>query len=148
MKSVKAILAVIVAIAIIVIVGAWVIAIKHSDKIKTPTPANTTSSKQSSSQSTSNSSSATTNPSNANTVSIIGFAFVQANITVKKGTMVTWTNNDTTAHTVTETDSQDGPNSQDLNQGQTYSFTYNTAGTFKYHCSIHSSMTGSVTVTE
>lgn len=86
--------------------------------------------------------------SNTNSVSINNFKFSPADITVKKGTTVTWTNNDSVGHTVTETDGKDGPKSSDLNQGQTYSFTYNTVGTFKYICSIHPNMTGSVTVTE
>ena len=86
--------------------------------------------------------------SQTNSVTISNFAFSPAAITVKKGTAVTWTNKDSTTHTVTENDSQDGPKSGELNQGQSYTFTYNTAGTFKYHCSIHPDMTGSVTVTE
>jgi len=81
-------------------------------------------------------------------VSIDNFAFNPASITVKKGTTVTWTNMDTAAHTVTETDSQDGPKSDNLAKGASYTFTFNTAGTFKYHCAIHPSMTGTVTVTE
>jgi plastocyanin len=75
-------------------------------------------------------------------------AFSPADITVKKGTTVTWTNQDSVAHTVVETDGQDGPKSNDLNNGQSYTFTYNTVGAFKYHCSIHPMMTGTVTVTE
>jgi plastocyanin len=81
-------------------------------------------------------------------VDIQDFAFGPATIKVEKGTTVTWTNQDSTAHTVTETDGKDGPKSNNLNKGQSYSFTYNTVGTFKYDCSIHPNMTGSVTVTE
>lgn len=84
----------------------------------------------------------------ANQVTISNFAFKPANITVKKGTKVTWTNQDSTAHTVTETDGKAGPNSTALSNGQSYSFTYAQAGTFSYHCSIHPEMTGSVTVTD
>jgi len=76
------------------------------------------------------------------------FAFNPASLTVKKSTSVTWTNQDSSNHTVTETDGQTGPGSGSLGQGQTYSFTFNTAGTFHYKCSIHPSMTGTVTVTE
>lgn len=88
-----------------------------------------------------------TNPVQTNTVTIKDMAFSPANITVKKGTTVTWTNQDSTSHTVTETDGKTGPNSQPLDQGQSFTFTYNQTGTFNYHCSIHSEMTGSVTVT-
>jgi plastocyanin len=83
-----------------------------------------------------------------NSVAIEGFAFSPANITVKKGTAVTWTNKDSVAHTVTESDALLGPNSNDIDNGKSYSFTYTQAGTFTYHCAIHPSMTGTVTVTD
>jgi len=84
----------------------------------------------------------------ADKVVVADFAFSPSDITIKKGTTVTWTNQDSTAHTVTETDGKDGPKSSDLGRGQSYSFTYGAVGTFKYHCSIHPDMTGTVTVTE
>lgn len=84
----------------------------------------------------------------ANAVSIVNMSFSPAALTVAKGTTVTWTNNDTVGHTVTETDGQTGPASATVAPGKTYSFTFATAGTFKYHCSIHPTMTGTVVVTE
>jgi plastocyanin len=81
-------------------------------------------------------------------VKIDNFSFSPATITVKKGTKVTWTNNDSTTHTVFETDGKTGPKSDRLNQGDSYSFTYDTAGTFKYICGIHPDMKGTVVVTE
>jgi plastocyanin len=95
-----------------------------------------------------NSTSPSASPVAASSVTIQDFAFSPSAITVKKGATVTWTNKDSAAHTVTETDSQDGPKSGDLESGKSYSFTFNTVGTFHYHCSIHPSMTGTVTVTE
>lgn len=92
--------------------------------------------------------SASSTPEATNSVSIANFAFSPAAITVKKGVTVTWTNNDSTTHTVTEMDNLEGPNSGNVAPGKTYTFTYNTTGTFKYRCSIHPSMTGAVTVTE
>jgi len=80
-------------------------------------------------------------------VSIENFAFSPAKITVKKGTTVTWTNNDSTAHTVTGDDNS-AIDSGTLNKGDTYTFKFDAAGTFAYHCAFHSSMTASVTVTE
>jgi amicyanin len=80
-----------------------------------------------------------------NSVTIENFAFNPATITVKKGTTVTWTNKDSAAHTVT-TDSGSGPTSQLLNQGDSYTFTFNTAGTFNYHCQPHPNMKGTVIV--
>jgi len=87
-------------------------------------------------------------PTATNTVTIKDFAFSPSDITVKVGTTVTWTNQDSAAHTATETDGKTGPDSGTLDQGKTYSFTYSTPGTYSYHCNFHSSMTGTVTVTE
>jgi plastocyanin len=95
-----------------------------------------------------NSTSPSATPVTASSVTIQDFAFGPSAVTVKKGTTVTWTNKDSAAHTVTETDGKDGPKSGTLETGKSYSFTYNTVGTFSYHCSIHPSMTGTVTVTE
>jgi plastocyanin len=81
----------------------------------------------------------------ASSVTIHNFAFSPASVTVAPGTTVTWTNNDSTAHTVTA-DSGNGPKSGQLQQGQTYSFTFSQAGTYAYHCSIHPEMKATVTV--
>ncbi|MGH7241776.1 MAG: cupredoxin domain-containing protein [Candidatus Saccharimonadales bacterium] len=80
-------------------------------------------------------------------VTIKDMAFSPANIGVKVGDTVTWTNNDSVAHTVTETDGQTGPKSEDIEPGKSFVYTFDKAGTYKYDCSIHPSMTGSVTVT-
>ena len=79
-------------------------------------------------------------------VSIQGFSFSQKSINVKKGDTVVWTNKDSAPHTVTG--GNGGPASGALNDGGTYLFTFNSAGTFDYHCAIHPSMTGSVVVTQ
>jgi plastocyanin len=77
-------------------------------------------------------------------VSIAGFAFSPANLEVKAGTEVTWTNDDSTQHTVT---ADDGAfSSPGIDPGKSYSFTFQKAGTYKYHCSIHPSMVGQVVV--
>ncbi len=77
-------------------------------------------------------------------VTIQNFAFTPQNLTVKAGTVVTWTNQDGAPHTVTGDNG--GPDSQHLSQGQSYSFRFDTAGTFPYHCAVHPNMKGSVTV--
>lgn len=79
-------------------------------------------------------------------VAIQNMAYSPANITVPAGTTVTWINRDTVPHTVTR-DGVEGPLSGTLQPGQTFSFTYNRAGTFTYHCLIHPNMQGTVTVT-
>jgi plastocyanin len=78
----------------------------------------------------------------ANAVSVAGFAFEPAELTVSVGTTVTWTNNDPTAHTVTG----DGYDIGTLEPGATGTRTFDTAGTFDYLCAIHPSMQGSVVV--
>jgi plastocyanin len=137
----------IIVIALVVLVAGGIVLANRGSKNNATTNSETnktTSTTPSNNQSASNSSESQV----TNKVTISNFSFSPADITVKKGATVTWTNQDSTAHTVMETDGKDGPKSQDLNQGQTYSFTYNTVGTFAYHCSVHPSMTGTVTVTE
>jgi plastocyanin len=81
-----------------------------------------------------------------NAVTISGFAFSPASITVPAGTKVTWTNQDSATHTITADDGKTF-DSGNVATGGTYSFTFTTAGTFAYHCAIHSSMKATVIVT-
>jgi plastocyanin len=80
----------------------------------------------------------------ASAVTIQNFAFNPPTLSVAVGTEVTWTNQDSTAHTVTF-DSGGGA-SNNLAQSATYKQTFSSAGSFTYHCSIHPNMTGTVTV--
>ncbi len=57
---------------------------------------------------------------------------------------VTWVNNDSVPHTVTAADGSF--NSGNLAAGASYSYTFTTAGTFKYSCNYHAWMTGTVIV--
>lgn len=77
-------------------------------------------------------------------VSIEGFAFAPEEITIAPGGSVTWTNRDPADHTVTA----DGGafDSGPFGEGATFTETFEEPGTFSYHCQIHPSMTGSVTV--
>jgi plastocyanin len=80
----------------------------------------------------------------ANAATIKGFSFQPDDLKVKVGAKVTWTNDDTVAHTVTaDTNSFASGN---LQQGGSFSFTFTRPGTYAYHCSIHPSMHGSVVV--
>ena len=135
---------VIAIIAVLVIASGGYALMKNSDDNSNKTP-NQTAMKD---MSDSAASSEETKPVATDVVKISDFAFSPANITVKKGDTVTWTNEDNVAHTVTESDDRDGPKSDDLQKGDTYTFTFNDVGTFKYKCSLHPSMTGTVTVTE
>ncbi len=76
--------------------------------------------------------------------SIAGFKFDPETLDVTVGTTVTWTNNDSTAHTVTADDGsfQSGK----IDPGASWSYTFDTAGTFAYHCEYHAGMKATVTV--
>jgi plastocyanin len=77
-------------------------------------------------------------------VSIVDFAFQPNTLTIDFGDSVTWTNNGTAIHTTT---SNAGVwNSGDMAHLATYSFRFDTSGTFAYHCIHHPSMTGTITV--
>ena len=85
-----------------------------------------------------------TTQTQSNAVTIQNFAFTPSNLNVSVGTKVTWTNKDSTTHTVTsDTGAFD---SGSVNSGGTFSFTFSTKGTFNYHCSIHTTMHGTITV--
>lgn len=86
-------------------------------------------------------------PVAGNAVSISGFAFSPAALTVKAGTTVTWTNKDSDAHTVTSQGTGGPLGSAALSTGQSYSFTFAKPGTYSYLCTIHPFMTATVTVT-
>ena len=73
-------------------------------------------------------------------------------ITVPPNTVITWTNTDSTVHTVTSgvpSDNNTGTvfDSDMINPGATYSFIFMKPGTYDYFCSIHPWMTGEVIVT-
>ncbi len=75
---------------------------------------------------------------------ISNFQFQPASLTVNKGDTVIWTNEDSMGHTVTGDNG--GPNSPTLQKGQIYNYTFNKAGTFNYHCSIHPNMKATIIV--
>ncbi len=75
-------------------------------------------------------------------VSLKSFAFNPSDIQVAVGGTVTFTNNDSTAHTVTGDTFDSGP----IAPGASFSHTFDTAGTIPIHCTIHPSMKASVTV--
>jgi hypothetical protein len=65
-------------------------------------------------------------------------------IIVKTGTTVSWQNKDNTQHTTTS-DSPGVWDSGILSPGQSFSVTFNSTGTYTYHCNIHP-MTGTIEV--
>ena len=89
------------------------------------------------------------NYSAANTVVISNYSFNPQTLKVRVGTTVTWINMDTVAHSVesgTREVSTGLFESALLNHMQSLSYTFNTPGTFVYHCAPHPYMTGSIVV--
>ena len=89
-------------------------------------------------------------------VSIVDNRFDPPNVTVQKGQKVRWTNNGGNPHTVTSNPgpSQCSPSSSEnfdsglIDPTKTFQHTFNTAGTFAYHCEVHGcDMSGTVKVT-
>jgi plastocyanin len=81
------------------------------------------------------------------TVAIKDFAFAPQTLTVPVGATVTWTNNDSAAHTVTSADSMatdaattDLFDSGLMGDGDTFTHMFDTAGTFYYLCTPHRTM--------
>lgn len=88
---------------------------------------------------------ASNNVANSEKIEIKGYKFSPETMTVKVGTTVTWTNQDNVRHSVI-VDGTDGPKSELLAKGESYSYTFKTAGTFNYFCGPHPYMKASVTV--
>lgn len=87
----------------------------------------------------------------ANAVAIKDFAFSPATLTVKVGTTVTWTNQDSAPHQIASDPHPQhtglpGLFSDSLGKGQSYSFTFDKAGTLGYHCHLHPNMKGTIIV--
>jgi plastocyanin len=75
------------------------------------------------------------------------FAFEPASVSIKAGASVTWLNcstPDDPAHTTTADQSQ--WNSPLLSEGETFTETFDAAGSYAYHCEPHPFMKGSVEV--
>ena len=76
-------------------------------------------------------------------VSIDNFTFQPAELTVKVGTTVTWKNHDDIPHAVV---SAGKFRSKTLDTDDSFSFTFTAAGDYKYFCSLHPHMTGTIKV--
>jgi plastocyanin len=77
-------------------------------------------------------------------VAITGGAFAPQSVAAKAGDSVTWSNQDTATHTVTADDGSF--DSGNLAGKATFHHAFASAGSFSYHCKIHPSMVGTVTV--
>ncbi|MFB5611216.1 MAG: plastocyanin/azurin family copper-binding protein [Nitrosopumilaceae archaeon] len=76
--------------------------------------------------------------------------FIPASVSVATGGIVTWSNDDTAAHTVTSGSPTEGPDgvfdSSLVMGGSTFQYTFNKAGVYDYFCMVHPWMTGTVNV--
>jgi plastocyanin len=80
----------------------------------------------------------------ADAVGIDNFTFNPQQLTVKAGTTVIWTNKDDIPHAVAAVDRSF--RSKTLDTGDSYTVTFTVPGTFKYFCSLHPHMTGTIVV--
>jgi plastocyanin len=76
-------------------------------------------------------------------VTIDNFTFTPAELKVKVGDTVTWTNHDDIPHTAV---SAGKFRSKTMDTDGTFSFTFTSAGDYKYFCSLHPHMTGMIKV--
>jgi amicyanin len=77
-------------------------------------------------------------------VNIDNFSFGPPELHVPAGTTVTWVNRDDVPHTVTSTTL--AFRSKALDTNDKFSFTFTTPGSYKYFCSLHPHMTGTIVV--
>ena len=78
-------------------------------------------------------------------IDILNFVFSPQTLSIEIGDKVVWTNTATDVHRVVW-DNGTFSSSDNLDIFQSYEIILTTSGTFPYHCGIHSSMTGSITV--
>jgi len=77
------------------------------------------------------------------TVNIDNFTFMPQELKVKVGDSVTWTNHDDIPHTVV---SAGKFRSKPMDTDNTFTFTFTSAGDYKYFCSLHPHMSGMIKV--
>jgi plastocyanin len=126
-------------LAIVVLAGATVVIAGCTSSSNTsPSSANNAVT------STASTSTASTSTASQNPIAIQNYAFSPSTLTIRKGANVTWKNDDSVQHMVVS----DSPafSSPLLNTGDTYTFQFNSTGTYSYHCSIHTYMKGTITV--
>lgn len=86
------------------------------------------------------------------TIIIENYSFNPPEITISRGTTVTWVNQDPFDHQVTNDATASYERgaifrSDPLPKGESYAFTFNTSGTYPYYCAIHPFMKATITVT-
>jgi len=79
-------------------------------------------------------------------VVIDNFSFSPAQLSVAAGSTVTWENHDDMPHTIVNDATPREFKSAPLDSGEHFSQTFAKPGTYKYFCSIHPHMTGTIVV--
>jgi plastocyanin len=82
----------------------------------------------------------------AREIAIGNFTFSPANIEVPVGTKLTWSNQDDVPHTIVSTDGNAVIKSPPLDTDEQYATVFDKPGTYRYFCSLHPQMTGTVVV--
>jgi plastocyanin len=83
-------------------------------------------------------------PEGSNVVMAKDFMFAPTSLTVAAGSTVTWTNRDDEPHTVV---SEGGLfRSAALDTNESFSFRFDKPGTYRYSCTIHPRMVGTIVV--
>jgi plastocyanin len=82
----------------------------------------------------------------ANQVVIDNFSFGPATLNVAVGTKVIWTNDDADPHTVTSATDPKLLKSPALDTGDSFAFTFDEPGTYRYFCSLHPHMQAIIVV--
>jgi plastocyanin len=82
----------------------------------------------------------------ANQVVVDNFAFAPVTLTVAPGTQVVWINHDGEPHTVVSVDGGITFKSPALDTDDKFAFVFAKPGTYKYFCSIHRHMVGTILV--
>jgi plastocyanin len=80
------------------------------------------------------------------TVVIDNFSFSPTQLSVAAGSTVTWENHDDMPHTIVDDAKPREFKSAPLDSGEHFSQTFTKPGTYKYFCSIHPHMTGTIVV--
>jgi plastocyanin len=89
-----------------------------------------------------------------NEVEVVDSAFEPATLTIAAGEEVTWSHSGSLPHTVTSSDGSfpdsnpdcasfsDGGSGACMDNGETYSFTFDSPGTYAYYCKLHGTSAG------
>ena len=127
---------IIVVVVIIVVMGGFILlAGQQGEKSATPTPTEAVQEQPAPTE---------VMQKEEGAMEIKNFAFGPKTLTVKKGTTVVWTNQDSVGHTATADDGSFDTGL--LAKGESGSVTFDKVGTFSYHCTPHPYMKATIIV--